>query len=103
MTSPDRATLVGLKIAQNSGRLRGGAHLVLDKNNANTETSLGWVTSVANSPAIGRWIALGYLRGGLDEHQGKRFHAVYPMLEEAVEVEICSPHFFDPKGERLHG
>ncbi len=102
MTTPERATLVGIKIAQSSGRIRGGAHLVRDKNDTNSETSLGWVTSVANSPAMGCWIALGYLHGGLGEYQGKRLHAVYPMLDEAVEVEICSPHFFDPKGERLH-
>ncbi|MBL4758696.1 MAG: sarcosine oxidase subunit alpha, partial [Rhizobiales bacterium] len=101
MVAPDRATLVGIKLAQKDGRLRGGAHLIIDKDNANLETSLGWVTSVADSPALGCWIGLGYLKGGLEVHEGARLNAVYPLYDEAVEVEICSPHFFDPEGDRL--
>ncbi len=103
MTAPDRATLVGIKLVQETGRLRGGAHLVLDKNDANAETSLGWISSVTDSPGLGCWIGLGYLKGGLPAHEGARIHAVFPMYDEAVEVEICSPHFFDPDGERLNG
>jgi len=70
--------------------------------NANLETSLGWVTSVADSPAMGSWIGLAYLQNGHNRH-GQRVTAVYPLKDEAVEVEICDPIFFDPKGERLHG
>ena len=102
MVDGDRPTLVGVKLSQETGRLRGGAHLVLDENNATTEDSLGWVTSVADSPVLGCWIGLAYLKGGLSEHEGKTLSAVYPLRDEAVDVEICSPHFFDPKGERLH-
>ncbi|MEE9375234.1 MAG: glycine cleavage T C-terminal barrel domain-containing protein, partial [Rhizobiaceae bacterium] len=102
MTDPDRATLVGIKMTQQAGRLRGGAHLVLDKEQSTTQDSLGWVTSVADSPALGCWIGLAYLKGGLAEHEGKTLSAVYPLKDEAIDVEVCSPHFFDPKGERLH-
>lgn len=103
MVAKDRAKLVGLKLTEDSGRLRGGAHLVIDKDNANAETSLGWVTSVCDSPAIGCWIGLAYLRGGLEEHDGKRLFAVNPIYDEAPAVEVVSPHFFDPQGERLKG
>ena len=63
MTDPDRPGLVGLKRVGDEGRLRGGAHLFADPDDARTETSLGWVTSVADSPAAGTWIGLGYLTG----------------------------------------
>ncbi|MFK7892189.1 MAG: sarcosine oxidase subunit alpha family protein [Granulosicoccus sp.] len=99
--SDDRPTLVGLKL-KGAGRLRGGAHLVEDAATATANNSLGWVTSVANSPAAGNWIALGYLRGGLS-HKGKIFTAFYPLKDEAVDVEVCHPVFFDPDGERLRG
>ncbi|MEW7009071.1 sarcosine oxidase subunit alpha family protein [Lentilitoribacter sp. EG35] len=102
MISDDRATLVGVKIKDTNARLRGGAHLVVDKNNSNSETDLGWVTSVADSPAVGCWIGLAYLKGGLEEHEGQQLYAVSPLYDEAVMIEICSPHFFDQKGERLH-
>jgi len=102
MANEERPRLVGLKPVDIKQRLRGGAHLVDDKNNANLETSLGWVTSVADSPAMGSWIGLAYLRHGPDRH-GERISAVYPLRDEVVEVEICDPVFFDAKGERLHG
>lgn len=102
MVDPDRPSLAGFRMVGGEGRLRGGAHLVADPEKARTEDSLGWITSVGDSPAVGTWIGLGYLRGGLS-HKGKRLYAVYPMKNESVEVEVCHPVFVDPDGERLHG
>ncbi|MEM9329901.1 MAG: sarcosine oxidase subunit alpha family protein [Pseudomonadota bacterium] len=106
MVDPDRAQLVGIKIAQGEGRLRGGAHLIEHRSDTNTvsnpSASKGWVTSVGDSPQLGCWIGLAYLQGGASRH-GTKMIAHYPLKDEQVEVEIVSPHFFDPKGERLHG
>lgn len=102
MVANNRATLVGVKLTKDVGRLRGGAHLVLDKNNANSDTDLGWITSVCNSPAMGCWIGLAFLKGGLAEHEGKMLYAVNPLYDEVHKVEICSPHFYDPKAERIN-
>ena len=101
MIAEDRSTLVGIKLKESTGRLRGGAHLCFDKNDVSSETDLGWITSVCDSPAMGCWIGLAYLKGGLDAYEGKSLYAVNPLFDEAPEVEVCSPHFFDPKGERL--
>jgi len=101
MIDEDRPRLVGLKPTNIKNRLRGGAHLVNDRNNATHETSLGWVSSVADSPAMGSWIGLAYLKNGHNRH-GERITATYPLKDENVEVEICDPVFYDPKGERLH-
>jgi len=106
MVHADRPKLVGIKMTGKDGRLRGGAHLIESYEDTSTvenrEASKGWVTSVADSPALGCWIALGYVQGGAARH-GTKMIAHYPLKDENVEVEIVSPHFFDPKGERLHG
>jgi len=102
MVSEDRPQLVGLKMIDEEGRLRGGAHLIESLSDTSTTASMGWVTSVGDSPALGCWIGLGYVHGGADRH-GSKMIAYYPLKDESVEVEIVSPHFFDPEGERLHG
>ena len=33
----------------------------------------------------------------------EKVDAVNPLNKETIEVEITSPHFFDPKGDRLRG
>ena len=106
MVDQERPQLVGIKLLQANGRLRGGAHLIESLDDTSTvidrDASKGWVTSVADSPALGCWIALGYVKGGASRH-GTKMIAHYPLKDESVSVEIVSPHFFDPKGERLHG
>jgi methylglutamate dehydrogenase subunit C len=47
-------------------------------------------------------IALGYLKAG-DQKMGRRMRAVNFLNKTDVEIEIVSPHFFDPEGERLRG
>jgi len=102
MTHPDRPALVGLQPVDRGARLRAGAHLVENPRTATSETSLGWVSSVGYSPALGHWIGLGFIRGGAVRH-GEGAVAYHPLKDERVPVEITSPHFVDPEGERLRG
>ena len=62
----------------------------------------GWLTSVVYSPHVGSSIALGYLKNG-SARIGERLRAVNLLAKTEVEVEIVSPHFVDPEGERLRG
>jgi sarcosine oxidase subunit alpha len=103
MTDPDRPSLVGVRPADPTQRLRGGAHLVEDPATANGHTTLGWVSSVHSSPTVGSWIGLGFVKGGLEAWQGRRLCAFYPLKDERVVVDICQPCFVDPDGERLRG
>jgi methylglutamate dehydrogenase subunit C len=97
----ERPALVGLRPVDRSQHLRAGAHLVASPRAARKGQSLGWVTSVAPSPTLGHWIGLGLARGGLEQHRGQRLVASFPLKGEAVAVEVVSPHFVDPDGERL--
>jgi sarcosine oxidase subunit alpha len=100
LTDPQRPTLVGLKPVESDARLRGGAHLVEAPQRASGDTSLGHVTSVANSPTLGHWIALALVASG-PVRIGQRLYAVYPLKDETVAVDVVHPVFFDPQGTRV--
>ena len=97
---PNASVLVGLKQLGCDAPLVGGSYL-LKLNDALTEQAdQGHVTSVAYSPNLKCTIGLGFLKNGADR-MGERMRAVNPLQGQDVEVEITSPVFIDPDGERL--
>jgi len=103
LADPARPSLVGLVPVDAEAPLRGGAHLVEDPADARTATALGWTSSAHWSPHVGAWIALAFAAGGLERWGGRRLWAVYPLKDEAVEVEVRAPCFVDPEGARQRG
>src|SRR5690606_5655608 len=97
---PGRPALVGLQPVERGARRRAGAHLGEDPARARGATSPGHVPSVADSPPLGHWIALALVAGG-KARVGQRLHAVYPLKDEAVAVEVVHPVFVDPQGARV--
>ncbi|MFN3280166.1 MAG: sarcosine oxidase subunit alpha family protein [Tabrizicola sp.] len=94
--------LVGVKPVDPAAKLTAGSHF-LEKGAAPVAANdLGWLTSKVYSPHLGHDIALGYLKGG-DRRIGQRMRAVNLLAGLDTEVEILSPHMFDPEGERLRG
>jgi len=63
----------------------------------------GWITAVTHSPALGHWIGLGFLEGGYKAHEGKTLVAADPVRKGNIEIEVVSPHMYDPTGERMYG
>ena len=63
----------------------------------------GWITAVTHSPALGHWIGLGFVSGGHQAWEGKTLVAADPVRKGNVDVEVVSPHMYDPTGERMHG
>ena len=97
-TKANRKQLVGLLTKDPQKVLPEGAQAVADPKQAIPMTMLGHVTSSYYSATLGRSIAMGTIRGGLDR-MGETVY--YPMLDGSViEAEICSPVFYDPKGDR---
>ena len=96
----DTTRLVGFKPVTSTDTLVAGAHLVgLDKP-ADAAHDLGYITSVAYSPHCQSMIGLGYLKDA-DEYAEQRIRAVSLVDHLDIEVQVVSPHFLDPKGERL--
>jgi len=102
LLAPDRPALVGLRPVDRQARLRAGAHFLGLGAAATVENDEGYMTSVAFSPMLGHWIGLGVLTRG-PQRIGERVRAYDPVRNGDVEVEICSPVFFDPEGARLNG
>jgi sarcosine oxidase subunit alpha len=102
LTDPNRPALVGLRPLHPSTRLYAGSHFVAINQPATLAHSEGYMTSVAYSPTLGSWIGLGLLSRGPERH-GARLRAYSPLTDGDSQVEVVSPHFYDPEGARLHG
>jgi sarcosine oxidase, subunit alpha len=100
MTRADRKQLVGLLTQGRDVLLDEGAQVTSEAVPAKGTTALGHVTSSYHSPALGRPIALALVKGGRGL-MGRRLFV--PMPKGPVEVEVVSPVFYDPKGEKLNG
>ena len=102
LNDPNGYRLVGVKPVNKSQALTAGSHFLEIGAAPVLASDGGWLTSMVYSPHIGSHIALGYLKGG-DKKIGQRMRAVNFLNKTDVEVDIVSPHFFDPEGERLRG
>ncbi|MEM9441861.1 MAG: glycine cleavage T C-terminal barrel domain-containing protein, partial [Pseudomonadota bacterium] len=96
----DGFRLVGLKPVDRRQCLDAGAHLMAQGKAATMENDEGWLTSVAFSPELQCSIALGFIKRG-QERLGEVVVANDPVRQRRIDVEIVSPHFIDPEGERL--
>jgi sarcosine oxidase subunit alpha len=96
----DRPRLVGIIPKDRTQRLYSGALLhAPDKLSGHGE---GRVTSVTYSPALGHWIGLGLIRGGVEAWRGRTAVHTDPVRSGNTEVEITETHFVDPDGSRMH-
>jgi len=116
----DRLKLVGLIPIDRSLNLRSGALMreepfeprsrpIRDVHSFEelTETpaaagNFGYITSVSYSPELGHYVGLALVSNGRSR-QGSRMFACHTVKGENIEVEVVSPHFVDPGGERLRG
>jgi len=98
-SDPDRPAFVGFKPVDRTARLRAGAHFLKIGAAPTTANDEGYMTSVAYSPVLGHFIGLGLLKRG-PERIGERVRAFDPVRGGDMEVEVCSPAFIDPEGEK---
>jgi len=97
-----RQRLVGFKPVGAVKQLTAGAHLFEQDAETIFANDQGYVTSVGFSPALGYFIGLGFLKNGPN-----RIGEVLRMVDQVrgieARVEVCSPVFIDPEGEKLRG
>src|SRR5262249_10806898 len=101
LTDPKRWQLVGIAPADQRSPLPAGAKIVSEQGGRSPNVCLGELTSATISPPLGIPIGLAVLSAGRARHR-ERLIAVSPLMGRQVEIEIRSPVFFDPQGERLH-
>ncbi len=100
MVTEDGYRLVGVRPVDPKDPLTAGSHFIATGKDAVAKNDAGWLTSVVYSPHLGHSIALGYLKNG-HTRLGERLRAVNLLAGTETEIEIVSPHFIDPEGERL--
>ncbi|NNF80443.1 MAG: sarcosine oxidase subunit alpha, partial [Rhizobiales bacterium] len=98
----NRPRYVGLEPVNPEERLRGGA-LVHTHKGPHSGHGLGHVSSTTYSPALGRYIGLGFVEGGLERYEGQLVDVCYPLKGWVVTCKVVSPHFYDPAGEKQNG
>jgi sarcosine oxidase subunit alpha len=102
LNRPDGFRLMGFKPVDPRQAIAAGAHLIAKGRSATMENDEGWLTSAAYSPELQSSIALGFIKRG-QERLGEVVVATDPVRARQTDVEIVSPHFVDPEGERLRG
>lgn len=101
MTREDRPKLVGIFPKDRSQTFNAGAILCsVDQVSGLGE---GWITGVTHSPVMGHWIGIGFISGGHEAWAEKTAIAADPVRKGNIEVEIVSPHMYDPSGEKMYG
>jgi len=100
LNSEDGFKLMGFKPVDRSQTIAAGAHLIGEGKTTVMENDEGWLTSAAYSPELQSSIALGFIKRG-QERIGEVVIATDPIRQRRIDVEIVSPHFVDPEGERL--
>ncbi len=94
----DRKQLVGLKPIDPTVVIPEGAQIVMDPNQPIPMDMMGHVTSSYWSECLGHGIAMGTVKGGF-ERMGETVYC--PLADGRVlAAKICSPVFYDPKGDR---
>ncbi len=102
MNCDDAIRMVGFKPVDLSKPLLAGSHLITKGDEANMANDQGWMSSVAYSPTFGHSVALGFIKRG-HERKGEVVRMVNPARNTEVEVEVVSPHFYDPDGGLQRG
>ena len=100
MNREDGLELAGFKPLDATEELTAGAHLLGGGASPETANDEGWISSVAWSPTLRSSIGLGFIREG-HARVGETVRAWDGLQNKDIQVEIVSPHFFDPDGERL--
>ncbi len=100
MVRADRKQLVGLRTADPRQVLEEGAQITALASPPAGTPALGHVTSAYWSPALESGIALALVAGGRGRIGERLF---VPMPSGSIAVEVVSPVFVDPTGERLNG
>ena len=100
MNRPDALHVMGFRPVNPEESLAAGSHFIRQGEPATAANDQGYMTSVCYSPHLKSSIALGFLKDGASR-KGEVLRAVNPVQDAEVLVEVVSPHFLDPEGERL--
>ncbi|MEM0950151.1 MAG: sarcosine oxidase subunit alpha family protein [Pseudomonadota bacterium] len=98
LVAPDRQQYIGLRPVDPKAVIRGGS-ILHEAQGKPVGHGLGYVTAVAFSPLVGSTIGLGLLSGGRSRI-GSTVNVVDTVDNTIIPVEVTTPHFYDPEGDK---
>ena len=101
LESESRPVLVGLRSANPQEEIRAGSLLHSPERPLRGHGE-GWISSAAWSPAVGGFIALGFLEDGISR-EGSFVMCANPLEGAAVRARVEPPCFVDAAGGRMGG
>jgi len=100
MSRDDGLCFVGFRPVNRTEVLTSGAHFIALGKSVAMDNDEGWMSSITYSPELGYSIGIGFIKRG-HERLGEVVRAVDLVHDKDIDVEIVSPQFIDPEGERL--
>jgi sarcosine oxidase subunit alpha len=101
LTDKHRQCLVGLLAVNKSDRIRAGSHLLKKDDAPSMANDQGYLSSVAWSPMLDRWIGLALLANGR-ERRGEVLTVFDGLRNHHVRGEVCDPVHYDRENTKLH-
>jgi len=97
----DREAVVGIRPVEAGDRLPAGAHILAKGDPPSMENDQGYVSSVAYSPMLGRWVGLALCKRGRERH-GEIVQLFDGIRGIHIEAELCDPVHYDKENKKLH-
>lgn len=101
LTNKNRQSVVGIRAVNHAVRIRVGSHLLKKGDHPSTQNDQGYISSVAWSPMLDRWIGLALLANGRERH-GEIVQVFDGLRDTHMLAEICDPVHFDRENAKLH-
>ena len=101
LIDPEREKLVGLFPKNKDEKFDAGT--ILCEVGKVKGFGIGRVTAVTFSPALGHWVGLGFIKGGVNDWKNTEIIGSDPFRNHEVKIQVVSPHMYDPEGKKMYG
>lgn len=101
LADKNRQCVVGIRAVDKADRIRSGSHLLKKNEPPSMANDQGYISSVAWSPMLGRWIGLALLANGRERH-GEIVKIFDGLRNIHMFGEICEPVHYDRENTKLH-
>lgn len=101
LTDKNRQCVVGIRPVDKADRIRSGSHLLKKDDPPSMANDQGYISSVAWSPMLGKWIGLALLANGRERH-GEIVKIFDGLRNIHMYGEICEPVHYDRENKKLH-
>jgi methylglutamate dehydrogenase subunit C len=101
LTEKNRQCVVGIRSINKADHIRTGSHLLKKNDPPSMTNDQGYMSSVAWSPMLDRWVGLALLANGRERH-GEVVKIFDGLRDIQMFGEVCEPVHYDRENTKLH-